>query len=184
MKEGARDPHPLARRWVRGAILVLAGALCSAAVPGRVSDPVEVLVEVRRAWNGGELEEALERLAALEESELADHVALIRARILREQGEVEAAIAAARHGLQRDPPSEVEARLHHEIAQIELEREDLLAAYREQRRAWESSRHPENSAALMMEIAQAFDQRKLPGGSGRPGRSPRWVRLRLIGAPY
>lgn len=167
MKEGARDPHPLARRWVRGAILVLAGVLCSAAVPGKVSDPVEVLVEVRHDWNGGKLEEALERLAVLEESELADHVALIRARILREQGEVEAAVAAARHGLQRDPPSEVEARLHHEIAQIELEQEDLLAAYREQRRAWESSRHPENSAALMMEIAQAFDQRQLPGDSLR-----------------
>jgi soluble lytic murein transglycosylase len=152
---------------VRGAILVLAGALCSAAVPGKVSDPVEVLVEVRHDWNSGKLDEALERLAVLEESDLADHVALIRARILREKGEVEAAIAAARRGLQRDPPSEVEARLHHEIAQMELERDDLLAAYREQRRAWESSRHPESSAALMMEMAQAFDQRQLPGDSVR-----------------
>ncbi len=164
MRHGAENQHASAR--VRGG-LALVLLLCTAAVPGKIADPATVLVEVRHDWSEGELDQALERLAVLEESDLADHVALIRARILREQGKVEDAVAAARHGLQRDPPSEVESRLHHEIAQLRLEQGDLLATYREQRLAWESSRDPENSALLMLEVAQAFDGKPLPGDALR-----------------
>ena len=151
----------------RRASLALLAALCAAAVPGKVADPVVVLAQVRRDWNAGKHDTALARLAELEESDLADHVALIRAGILREQGRVEDSIAAARRGLQRDPPSEVESRLHHQIAQLALEQGDALAGYREQRRAWESSRDPEHSAALLMELAVFFDGKQRPGDALR-----------------
>ncbi len=174
-----------ARAGARGtlALLLLLG---TAAVPGKIADPATVLVEVRHDWSEGELDHALARLAILEESDLADHVALIRARILREQGKVEDSIAAARHGLQRDPPSEVESRLHHEIAQLRLEQGDLLAGYREQRLAWESSRDPENSASLMLEAAQAFDQKPLPGDALRLYRKTwrRWPLSEVAEAAY
>ncbi len=154
-------------RGARRASLALLAALCTAAVPDRVADPVAVLVQVRHDWNAGKHDQALARLAELEESDLADHVALIRARILREQGRAEDSIAAARRGLQRDPPSEVESRLHHQIAQLALEQGDTLAGYKEQRSAWESSRDPERSAALLMELAAFFDGRRRPGDALR-----------------
>ncbi len=167
MRERAGDLHSPRRQRTRGACLALVVGLCTAAVPGKVSDPVAILAQVRHDWSAGKLERALDRLAVLEESDLADHVALIRARILREQGRTEESIAAARHGLQRNPPSEVASRLHYEIARQRLAEGVLLEAYREQRRAWESSRDPENSAALMMEFARAFDARQLPGDALR-----------------
>ena len=183
MRDRAEDLHASTGRRTALALLTL---LCTAAVPGKIADPATVLVEVRHEWSEGELDQALEHLAVLEESDLADHVALIRARILREQGQVEDAIAAARHGLQRDPPSEVESRLHSEIAQLRLGQGDLLATYREQRLAWESSRDPENSALLMLEVARAFDGKPLPGDALRLYREvwQRWPLSEVAESAY
>ena len=156
-RSGARALGPA------GLALAVLLAVVTGAVPDPNIDPVPVLRKARRDHDNGKLQKALARLAVLEESELADHVALLRTRILREQGRAEEASAAARRGLGRDPPSQIRARLEHQIAAIAIERGELIEAYAAQRRAWESSRDPEKSAELMAELARVFDERMLPG---------------------
>ncbi len=94
---------------------------------------------------------------------LADHAALLRARRLRQESRLDDAIEAARAGLSHDPPSEVRAELHREMARVHLARGDLLEAYHAQERAQSSSRDPAREAEMAHELAWAFDEASLPG---------------------
>lgn len=140
-------------------LLALTGFLPGAKTP----DPVGKLREASTYWEKGKSRKALARLSDLRKGDLADHVELLRARWLRETGELAPALEAAQAALDLSPPSEVRARSQHEIAQIRLAQGDLLAAYRAQRAAWESTRNPDYAALLVDELAHAFDAKALPG---------------------
>ena len=147
--------------------LVLLAALSAFALGSKPPDPVGTLRKAGSYWQDGKHKKALKRLSNLREGELADHVELLRARWLREKGEPEAALEAARAALTHSPPSEVRARIHHEMAQIHREQGDLLSAYRAQRSAWESTLDPDYAASLVEELARAFDEKVLPGDALR-----------------
>ncbi|MFQ5513454.1 MAG: transglycosylase SLT domain-containing protein [Myxococcota bacterium] len=127
--------------------------------------PVDTLRSAREHWEGGDLDEALERLAKLEAGELRDHIALIRATWLMAEDRLDEALEAARMGMDHDPPAELRARTWQRIAEIELARGDLLAAYRAQRRAWETTDSQEYAAELTVELAEAFERADRPGAA-------------------
>jgi soluble lytic murein transglycosylase len=146
------------------AVLLVAGALATpAAVRGPSSNEVQQLAHARESLDQDDAKKALKRLNELDGGALGDHVGLLRTRVLRGMDKAVAAIAAAEAGLALDPPSELRARLHEQIAGIQIERGELLDAYKAQRRAWEASRDPEYSAALVTQLARAFEQAGLPG---------------------
>jgi soluble lytic murein transglycosylase len=147
------------------AAVLLAGSLLAATPVPEPAGPSDVraLARVRSELEAGQLEKALQLLSGLEPGLLADHVALLRARLLRGQARHEEAIAAAHAGLQRNPPSELRAELHREIARSYIDRQQLLEAYEQQHSAWEASAQGERAAALVAELAQAFDAAGLFG---------------------
>lgn len=155
----------LAPTLLRTAALLLAGLplLAVPAVRGLSNDDVRALTRAREALDSGEPERALEQLATIEGGALGDHVALLRARVQRAEGDTDAAVAAAGAGLTRDPPAELRARLLHEIARIHLDAGRLVDAYKAQRRAWAVTGDPDYAAELAHELAGAFDAASLPG---------------------
>jgi soluble lytic murein transglycosylase len=94
---------------------------------------------------------------------LPDHAALIRARRLRAEGELDDAIEAAQTGLRFEPPSEVRAELYRELSRVHITREKFVAAYRAQDRGRSAARDPRRSAEMTHELAQDFDKASLPG---------------------
>ena len=150
------------RTWL--ALAVVGGTAVDALAEGDV--PAR-LREVRAEVDRGKTERALELLEPLAAGELGDQVLLLRARLLREQGDLEAADAAAVAGLGRKPPSEVRARLHLERALVARARDRTTDAYREQRSAWETSRDREFSVERVVEQARAFEAEQLPGDALR-----------------
>jgi predicted negative regulator of RcsB-dependent stress response len=93
------------------------------------------LTKVQKALASNRPKRALKALQPLRDGPLADHVGLLRARVLREQGKPDEALAAAREAQSREPPTELAAVLAQEVARIHLARGDLLAAYRAEREA-------------------------------------------------
>jgi soluble lytic murein transglycosylase len=142
-------------------MLVLAAA--SVADPRAAEDPATLLRDVRARLDANDFRRAATLLEPLVSGELADHALYLRAGALREVGDMEGALAATDRALAADPPSELRARIHRERFLLASARSDWLAAYREQRSAWESARNPELSADLALELARAFESAGLPG---------------------
>lgn len=147
-----------------GALAVLSG---TGALPQGELDPVPVLRAARSDWEEGARAAAARALLAIQGGVLADHASLLRARLLREESNLDEARQAADLALSYEPPSEVRARVYQEIALIELARDDLLAAYRAQRSGWEASRSRHYAARLVGELADEFASRGLPGDALR-----------------
>ncbi len=134
-------------------------------------EPFEVLQQARLDWEAGKHGKAIERVAKLKSSLMADHIALLRASWLREQGQLKEAMEAAESALALNPPSEVRARVYREIALIHIAENDLLSAYRAQRRAWKHAKNPEFSSSLVAELAKVFELNARPGDALRLYRS-------------
>ncbi len=96
---------------------------------------------------------------------LRDHAALLRARRLGAEGELDAALEAVEAGLASDPPSELRAELYREQSRIYVKRGEFVAAYRGTDRGRGASRDPRRSAEMSYELARAFDQASLPGNA-------------------
>ncbi len=135
----------------------------ASALGSKAPDPIGKLRQARSYWADGAHKKALKRLADLRGGELDDHIEFLRARWLHEEGQLEAALEAARAALDHSPPLEVRARIQHEVARIHITQGDLLSAYRSQRGAWESTRDPDYAASLTEELALAFEETGLPG---------------------
>jgi soluble lytic murein transglycosylase len=151
-----------------GGALVAVCLLGAGAVPQPAEPETDLLtrtlLELRRQLDFHNAEAALEQLAILERSgALADHAALLRARLLRSEARPEEALGAARAGLAANPPSELRSELHRELARSHIDRGQLLEAYEQQRSAWEATARGERAAALVWELAQAFDAAGLAG---------------------
>lgn len=144
-------------------LLVTAAVTVPAAVRGPESDAAHALRRVREALDSGASARALQRLARLDQTPLADHAALIRTRLLHQLGRNDDAVSAAQVGLKLDAPRELESLLHQEIAKIEIARGRLLEAYKSGQRAWETTSESERAAQLALELAEAFDAKGLPG---------------------
>jgi soluble lytic murein transglycosylase len=156
VREGA-DP----RAWLRVSTLVRGAAFLAllAPVAGTATvPPGQALSRAHEAIQKGDRGRAIEVLAPLASSGVADHAALLRCRLLREEGELRQALDAARSGLALDPPSEVKTELYREETRTQLARGDILGAYRAQRSAWETTR-----SSKRLEVAEAFDEALLPG---------------------
>ncbi|MCP4004990.1 MAG: transglycosylase SLT domain-containing protein [bacterium] len=145
------------------AILLVLPLASPAETPPQELPEVPTLAQVRADWDAGRLDQALSRLDALPALDLDDHLALIRAQILRERGQLDAAIRAARAGLELEPASEVASILHAEMARIYLGRDEVLDAYKAQRAAWDATRNSEKAASLAMNLARSFETRARPG---------------------
>jgi soluble lytic murein transglycosylase len=102
---------------------------------------------------------AAKRLRALESSELAAGVGLLRARLLRADGELDAAAHAAEAAAATIPPAELRAHLYAELAGIYIERGELESADQAQRAAWDATRNLDYASKLVFELAQAYDTR-------------------------
>ena len=135
------------------------GAVQDAGLP----DPAASLRAARTAQAAGQHALALRKLLPLESGPLADHALLIRAQWLRAAGDRAGALTAAGAALAGDPPPELVARIHSEIAQIQVEEQELARAYRAQEQAWSATHSNERAAELAFELAQVFEQQALPG---------------------
>ena len=168
MRNQPLDGRAPALRPRRHALSIVLLAIVGSLVLGsKTPDPVGKLRQARTDWADGKHKKALKRLAGLKGSELDDHIAFLRARWLREQGQLEDALASARAALEHSPPTELRARIQQEIARIWIDQGDLLSAYRAQRGAWESTRDPEYAASLAEELAHSFEKMGLPGDALR-----------------
>jgi tetratricopeptide (TPR) repeat protein len=157
----ARGPGPAAF-----AAVAAAAALCAGAVPAQ-PDPVPLLRAARAHLDSGASAEAISQLAQLEATALADHAGLLRARLLREVGRIDDAVAAAEAGLAAEPPSELRALLKQELARSALAKGELASAYRLQRAGWEISKQPQLPPSLAMELAREFELRGMPADALR-----------------
>lgn len=178
------DPRAARARRL-GAALVLAlslGAVPDAGIP----DPAASLRAARAAHAAGQQQQALRELLPLESGPLADHALLIRAQWLRAAGDRSGALTAAGAALAGDPPPELVARIQSEIAQIQVEEQELARAYRAQEQAWSATRSNERAAELAFELAQVFEQQSLPGDALRLYRLvwERWPRTRRSGDAF
>jgi soluble lytic murein transglycosylase len=141
-----------------------------AAAAGEVQSPDELVARLRDAKariDAADHRRAAALLEGLAESELADHVGLLRARALVAVGDSSGADAAALRGLGAEPPRELRSRLEALRAELALARGDWPTAYREQREAWEATRDPERAAELAGTLARAFERAALPGDALR-----------------
>jgi soluble lytic murein transglycosylase len=141
------------------ALGVLVGAVPASTAP----DPVPVLREARTIHERGEPARAAQELAKLVRGPLADHAHALRARWLLEAGDTDAALAAAREALAHDPPSELRSSVYATLADIQLARDDVGAAYQAQRDAWAATRDSDTAAALAFAFAAQFEKHALPG---------------------
>ncbi len=89
---------------------------------------------------------------------LRDHAALLRARRLSGEGDLDDALEAVEAGQASDPPSELSAELYREQSRIHVKRGKLVAAYRATDRGRGASRNPRRMAEMTYELARAFDQ--------------------------
>ena len=94
---------------------------------------------------------------------LRDHAALLRARRLAEEGDLDAALEALEAGQSSDPPSELRAELYREQSRIYVRRGNLVAAYRAIDRGRGASQDPRRRAEMTYDLARAFDRVSLPG---------------------
>ncbi len=152
-----------ARRASRLLVVLLAPLVLGAVREPELVDPVAALTGARNAFEAGDTPAALQGLEPLGAGPLADHAALLRARWLRQAGDLDGAQAAAEEALAHDPPSEVLSLVHLELAGIHLQRSELSGAYRAQEAAWKASKSSERSADLALEFARIFESRALPG---------------------
>ena len=160
MRWGSRRLH--VARW-SSALAASALAIAASTARGDVAREVESLASARAQQESGQTEQALRRLDSIARGRLGDHVALLQARILRAGGDLDASIRAARGGLALEPPSELRAHLHRQIALVHIDRRQLRDAQREQRQAWEASRNSELSARLASELGAVFESAGMTG---------------------
>jgi soluble lytic murein transglycosylase len=153
------------RIWCASFAFVLLLAPVAAGVP--TEDPIPALRGARVAWDAGEHQEALAELEPLRNGPLADHVEFLRAGLLREQGKASEALEALEAALGVEPPSELAARIYQARSEVYLSQNSLVEAYRAAKSAWESTRDKEFSAAMVVELARAFEKRSLPGDALR-----------------
>ena len=163
--EVARRPRGRRAAWAAWLLIASAPFVAPAAHPPAdpATDPGSALRAVKGLLDAGQPDAASTALAALEAGDLGDHVLLLKARLQLEAGDRDEALHSLARALERNPPSELRARIHRERARVYLEREDLLGAYREQRSGWESARDSDLRAELVVELARAFEARDLPG---------------------
>lgn len=147
----------------RGGSILLTALMGAALLGAKAHDPVRKLRQAHDYWEHGAHKKALKRLTDLRGGELDAHIELLRARLLNETGELDAALEAAQAALDASPPTELRARIQQEIARIHLTQGDLLSAYRAQRSAWETTQDTDYAASLAEELALAFEQNGLPG---------------------
>lgn len=145
-------------------------ALVTIVTPGRsasedeaTAEPVRILERARAALDRSDPEAAADALLALRQSQIADHALLLRARLLRDGGDLAGAITAATEALAHAPPSEVRARIELERGRAQLSSGDLLEAYRAFRSASEVTRRSDLAAESLVELAAAFTAGGLPG---------------------
>ena len=153
------------RIWCTGFASALLLAPVAAGVP--TEDPIPALRGARVAWDAGEHQKALAELEPLRHGPLADHVEFLRAGLLQEQGKGDEALEALEAALVVEPPSELAARIYQARSEVHLSQNSLVEAYRAAKSAWESTRDREFSAAMVVELARAFEERALPGDALR-----------------
>jgi soluble lytic murein transglycosylase len=119
---------------------------------------VVTLREASVLRDAGKYDEAADRLETLAQTELGADVGLLRTRLLRANGNPEAASRAAEAALALGPPAEVRAHLEVERARIFLDAGDLAGAHAAQERAWDATRDGDYGAQLIVELAQAYEK--------------------------
>jgi soluble lytic murein transglycosylase len=123
---------------------------------------VVTLREASALRDAGSYDEAAKHLEALAGTELGADVGLLRARLLLANGNPEGATKAAEAALALDPPAELRAHLEATLARMRLEAGDLAGAHAAQARAWDATRDGDYAAALIVELAQAYEKNEKP----------------------
>ncbi len=163
----------------RGILALLAAALTAAAPPdGKLPQAAAALRDAKLLWDAGQQEEALARLDGAGSERLGAHVAITRGAWLLQRGQLNPALAAARAARAYGPPTEVRVRIARLEARIQLAQQDLSAAYRAQRSAWEGTRYPDYALELMAELARAYEEGERPADALRLYRDA-WQRWPL-----
>jgi soluble lytic murein transglycosylase len=167
------------RLALRGAFVVLAATAWLGSVPAPPAraetdldsdpfallefEPVPTLRAARAAFDAGEQAKGANLLLALDAGPLRDYAAWLRGLALAEAGDLQAAAAALKQALEREPPSELRAAIEAALGRISLRGENLPDAYRHFQAAWDTARDSSHAARLALEVGRAFEERKLPG---------------------